>query len=47
MRGIDLIASGTTAGAKDAGGNVVWAANHNSLAVEFHPRNPPEAMHVC
>ncbi len=49
MRGIDLFAGagGTTAGAKDAGVNVVWAANHNPLAVEFHSRNHPEAMHVC
>ncbi|EII3125377.1 DNA cytosine methyltransferase [Vibrio parahaemolyticus] len=49
MRGIDLFAGagGTTAGAKGAGVNVVWAANHNPLAVEFHSRNHPEAMHVC
>ncbi|MDW2094053.1 DNA cytosine methyltransferase [Vibrio sp. 1865] len=49
MRGIDLFAGagGTTTGAKDAGVNVVWAANHNPVAVEFHAKNHPEAKHVC
>ncbi|HCJ7273417.1 TPA: DNA cytosine methyltransferase [Vibrio cholerae] len=43
MRGIDLFAGagGTTTGAKAAGIDVVWAANHNPVAVEFHAKNHP------
>ena len=26
---------------------VIWAANHNRLAVEFHKRNHPNTEHVC
>ncbi|EPH6098187.1 DNA-cytosine methyltransferase [Vibrio vulnificus] len=49
MRGIDLFAGagGTTTGAKAAGIDVVWAANHNPVAVEFHAKNHPETLHVC
>ncbi|MCG9589941.1 DNA cytosine methyltransferase [Vibrio harveyi] len=49
MRGIDLFAGagGTTSGAKMAGVDIVWAANHNPTAVEFHALNHPETHHVC
>ncbi|HAV1520171.1 TPA: DNA cytosine methyltransferase [Vibrio parahaemolyticus] len=49
MRGIDLFAGagGTTSGAKMAGVDIVWAANHNPTAVEFHALNHPETYHVC
>ena len=49
MKGIDLFAGagGMTSGAKDEGVEVIWAANHNPVAVEFHARNHPEVTHVC
>lgn len=47
--GIDLFAGagGTTSGAKKAGVNIVWAANHQPKVVEFHAINHPEVQHVC
>lgn len=49
LRAIDLFAGagGTTEGAENAGVNVVWAANHNPLAVEYHAKNHPSAIHAC
>lgn len=46
---IDLFAGagGFTEGATAAGLRVLWAANHNPLAVQYHRANHPEAMHVC
>ncbi len=48
-RGIDLFAGagGTSTGAMQAGVDIVWAANHNPSAVEFHAKNHPTAKHVC
>lgn len=45
---IDLFAGagGTTAGAKQAGIDVLWAANHNPLAVQVHEANHQDTMHV-
>jgi DNA (cytosine-5)-methyltransferase 1 len=34
-------------GAKMAGVEVLWAANHWPTAVEWHAANHPKAMHVC
>ncbi|WP_343290008.1 DNA cytosine methyltransferase (plasmid) [Vibrio harveyi] len=47
MKGIDLFAGagGNTCGAKQAGVQVVWAANHNPVAVEYHSKNHPEVTH--
>lgn len=49
MRAIDLFAGwgGFTAGATEAGAEVVWAANHWPLAVQTHAANHPETVHVC
>lgn len=49
MKFIDLFAGcgGFTEGARQAGGDVVWAANHWPVAVEAHARNHPEAAHAC
>ncbi|TQV82818.1 DNA cytosine methyltransferase [Aliikangiella coralliicola] len=49
MNAIDLFAGigGNTEAAKMAGLDVVWAANHNPIAVEFHSLNHPEAIHSC
>lgn len=46
---IDLFAGlgGNTLGAKKAGINVVWAANHNPLVVDYHGQNHPEVEHSC
>lgn len=46
---IDLFAGagGFSTGARMAGHNVVWAANHWPEAVEWHGRNHPGALHVC
>lgn len=48
-KGIDLFAGagGTTSGAKMAGVDIVWAANHNPVAVEYHAKNHPEIIHTC
>lgn len=40
-------AGGFSQGAKLAGVNVVWAANHWQLAVDTHNRNHPETVHSC
>ena len=49
MNAIDLFAGagGFSTGAKLAGHNVVWAANHWPDAVAWHSKNHPEAQHVC
>jgi DNA (cytosine-5)-methyltransferase 1 len=49
MEAIDLFAGagGFSYGAKMAGVNVVWAANHWRLAVETHRINHPETAHSC
>jgi DNA (cytosine-5)-methyltransferase 1 len=49
MRAIDLFAGagGFSTGAKMAGCDVVWAANHWQSAVDIHALNHPEAQHVC
>lgn len=49
MNAIDLFAGlgGWSTGAKLAGVNVLWAANHWSEAVEWHSANHPDAQHVC
>lgn len=46
---IDLFAGsgGFSTGAVQAGVNVLWAANHWSLAVECHERNHPGTEHQC
>lgn len=46
---IDLFSGfgGWTRGGKDAGLNVLWAANHWPSAVEWHTKNNPETQHVC
>ncbi|MCA7086097.1 DNA cytosine methyltransferase [Cupriavidus sp. DB3] len=49
MKAIDLFAGagGFSTGARMAGIEVVWAANHWPTAVETHAANHPEARHVC
>jgi len=49
MNAIDLFAGagGFSTGARLAGCNVVWAANHWPLAVKWHAANHPGADHVC
>jgi len=49
IKGIDLFAGagGTTEGATEAGVDIIWAANHNPLAVEFHEKNHPNTIHSC
>jgi DNA (cytosine-5)-methyltransferase 1 len=49
MKAIDLFAGlgGWTEGARLAGVEVVWAANHWRAAVEAHKANHPEVVHVC
>jgi site-specific DNA-cytosine methylase len=46
---IDLFAGlgGWSTGARQAGVNVVWAANHWQEAVLWHHANHPQAQHVC
>lgn len=46
---IDLFAGlgGWSIGARMAGYQVLWAANHWPVAVEWHSRNMPDALHVC
>jgi DNA (cytosine-5)-methyltransferase 1 len=46
---VDLFAGagGFTTGAKAAGVNVVWAANHWPLAVDTHAANHPDVAHAC
>jgi DNA (cytosine-5)-methyltransferase 1 len=49
VKAVDLFAGagGATAGIRQAGLEVVWAANHNRLAVELHARNNPGSLHAC
>lgn len=49
MIAIDLFAGagGFSEGAKRAGLQVAWAANHWPLAVQFHATNHPNTQHVC
>jgi DNA (cytosine-5)-methyltransferase 1 len=49
VKAVDLFAGwgGFSEGARIAGLNVVWAANHWPLAVEAHAVNHPEAHHEC
>jgi DNA (cytosine-5)-methyltransferase 1 len=49
MRAIDLFAGagGFSEGARQAGIQVVWAANHWRAAVETHAANHPETAHAC
>lgn len=46
---IDLFAGlgGWSTGARMAGINVLWAADHWPAAVEWHSANHPDAQHVC
>ena len=46
---IDLFAGlgGWSTGARNAGIDVLWAANHWPVAVEWHSANHPEAIHIC
>lgn len=46
---VDLFAGfgGNTIGAKEAGLEVVWAANHNQMAVSYHSLMHPEVVHSC
>ncbi|EPP2798363.1 DNA (cytosine-5-)-methyltransferase [Vibrio cholerae] len=48
MKGIDLFAGagGTTKGAKESGVDILWAANHNPIAVAYHKLNHPEVHHL-
>ena len=49
MKAIDLFAGagGFTEGARMAGVEVAWAANHWPMAVAFHGRNHPGTEHSC
>jgi DNA (cytosine-5)-methyltransferase 1 len=49
MKAIDLFAGagGFSMGAKMAGIEVVWAANHWPDAVEWHSNNHPDTQHIC
>jgi DNA (cytosine-5)-methyltransferase 1 len=49
MRAIDLFAGagGFSTGARMAGCNVVWAANHWPVAVSTHAANHPDTQHAC
>lgn len=49
MIGIDLFAGGggTSTGAIDAGVNIVWAANHNQVAVDYLKLNHPGLDAKC
>ncbi|EUB74496.1 C-5 cytosine-specific DNA methylase [Pseudomonas sp. GM41(2012)] len=46
---IDLFAGlgGWSTGARNAGVEVVWAANHWPEAVKWHSANHPRTQHVC
>ncbi len=49
LTAIDLFSGfgGWTRGVKDAGLNVLWAANHWPAAVEWHTKHNLETHHVC
>lgn len=46
---VDLFAGlgGQSTGARMAGFNVLWAANHWPVAVEYHGKNNPGTIHSC
>jgi DNA (cytosine-5)-methyltransferase 1 len=46
---IDLFAGlgGWSTGARSAGVEVLWAANHWPVAVEWHAANHPDTQHIC
>lgn len=49
MNAVDLFAGagGFSTGARMAGANVIWAANHWPEAVAFHSANHPDTAHAC
>ncbi|QLJ60258.1 DNA cytosine methyltransferase [Serratia marcescens] len=49
MKGIDLFAGlgGSSTGARKAGVDIVWAANHWQAAVSAHTMNHPNTVHAC
>lgn len=49
LTAIDLFAGlgGWSTGARNAGVEVLWAANHWPVAVEWHSANHPHTQHVC
>lgn len=49
MRAVDLFsgAGGFSTGARMAGAQVLWAANHWPLAVQWHAANHPDTAHAC
>lgn len=49
VRAVDCFGGwgGFTAGAEDAGVEVVWAANHWPVAVQVHELNHPRTAHAC
>lgn len=49
MKAIDLFAGlgGNSEGARQAGVEVVWAANHWQAAVDVHADNHPTTQHIC
>ena len=49
MKVVDLFsgAGGFSTGAREAGHEVVWAANHWQAAVDCHRMNHPETQHEC
>jgi DNA (cytosine-5)-methyltransferase 1 len=49
LSAIDLFAGlgGWSTGARMAGVNVLWAANHWQEAVTWHSQNHPDAIHIC
>ena len=49
MRAVDLFAGagGFSEGARMAGLEVIWAANHWPVAVEWHAANHPDTAHIC
>lgn len=49
MKAVDLFAGlgGFSEGARQAGLQVVWAANHWRLAVQYHAANHPQTRHCC
>lgn len=49
MTAVDLFAGlgGWSTGARMAGVDVLWAANHWQAAVEWHSANHPDTLHVC
>lgn len=49
MTGIDMFAGagGASEGGTQAGVKILWAGNHNPMAVEIHKSNHPSAHHIC